>query len=129
MYLSNKYHTPLILSPLSLRPRFLKILRWYSSQTWGAVEIVGFENRDGDSPLRGITATPLSEELRGELSSPPVIRSEDVSHGPEEELSEGEGGRRTPMAWLSRGDKDVTETWNKTLKKSNFKLLKSGYAI
>eukprot|EP00064_Thunnus_orientalis_P012962 superscaffoldBa00002051_g12998 len=61
---------------------------WYSSQTRGAVEIVGFENRDGDSPLRGITATPLSEELRGELSGPPVIRSEDVSHGPEERLSE-----------------------------------------
>lgn len=34
------------------------------------MEIVGFENRDGDSPLRGITATPLSEELGGELSGP-----------------------------------------------------------
>lgn len=50
----------------------------------GAVEIVGFESRDRDSPLRGSTATLLSDELRGKLNGPPVIRSEDVSHGPEE---------------------------------------------
>ncbi|KAG8004339.1 hypothetical protein GBF38_009292, partial [Nibea albiflora] len=81
-----------------------------SSQTWGAVEIVEFENRDGDSPLRGITAAPLSEELRGELSSPPVIRSEDVSHGPEESCRRGR--RRTHadgvvIAWRRRRYRDV----------------------
>ena len=53
------------------------------------MEIVGFENRDGDSPLRGITAMLLSEELRGELSGPAVIRWEDVSHGPEDDCRRG----------------------------------------
>lgn len=83
MYLSNKYHTPLILSSLSLRLR-LKLsdgIRVRCGVPW---RLSGSESRDGDSPLRGITATLLSDELRGELSGPLVIRSEDVSHDPEE---------------------------------------------
>lgn len=68
------------------------------------MEIVGFENRDGDSPLRGITATLLSEELRGELSGPPVIRSEDVSHGSGGRLSDGE---HIAVAWFACGDEHV----------------------
>lgn len=105
MYLSNKYHTPLILSLLLLSGLVLNSQMVFESDA-GAVEIVGFENRDGDSALRGITATPLSEELSGELSSPPVIRSEDVSHGSGEACRRGDVRR-----WrASRVEMNMLET-------------------